>query len=224
MDKNELITKLVQNVNSAFTDSDADEFAAMSEDMLKRLYLSVINTPVQTVVKDAQKPIENANEKTEVQETVRKLKESLLTVQASIQNSLAAEQKIINELVTYGVTTAKSVINESMIDFDSFVQNSTSPVAQVMREALDVWNNSRQTLINTIVTNSLFSPEELEKETTEKLKKLASLANKQGVDNKQMSVRDNNPVFNWQGAGISNLPIVNDTFDTSPLLIPSTWE
>ncbi|MDR2170677.1 MAG: hypothetical protein LBP59_11085 [Planctomycetaceae bacterium] len=231
MNKNELISKLTQNDETAFTEADSKELDALSEDLLKRLCLSTIQqSPASKTVNNVN-ATNNANKQsatvTNQQQNnnkLRELKESLLAIQSTIQNNLNTEKKLLSELSAFGVTS-KSVVNESMIDFDSFVHNSTSPVAQVIREALEVRNHNRQALIDSIVTNSggLFDVVELENESTEKLQKLAAMATKQS---NQITVNENlsSPPLNWQGAGVGDLSIINDANDTEPLLIPSTWE
>jgi hypothetical protein len=222
MNKSELIAKLLHNENSAFTDTDENKLAALSDDMLKRLYLSATTQPANSGT-PVTVPVTNTAS-AQVNARINELKQSLLTVQSNLRAEINKEKKVLMELEAEGIK-AKPIMNEAIAntDIEQFVQNSQSPVASVLREALEERNKNRQALIEVIVTNSdgLYANEELVCKTTDELQKLAALSSKQTGQPVATNV-SNESVLNWQGAGIGNLSIVNDDF--APLNTMSTWD
>ncbi|MDR2116767.1 MAG: hypothetical protein LBP87_10360 [Planctomycetaceae bacterium] len=237
MEKQELLAKIIENENSAFTDSDSPSLSELPDDFLKRLYLCLIQ-PAQSVTVKSNTDVPVKNNTVEQTDTVQnapltkedleisKWKKALLEVQAKL-NALRQEEKILlKSLASYGVT-AKSIFNASALDLteadiDVFVQNSQNPIAQIMREAITIRNQQRQTLIDAIVTNSggLYTVEELMDKGSDELQKLSHLSARRIPEPEMM-----NPPLNWQGAGIADMSVTNLGVDYGdPLQLPSTWE
>jgi hypothetical protein len=224
MTKNELVAKIIQNENSAFTESDEPELLALSEDVLKRLCLSAIQKPVQNTALPNTQHVENVAQADSPK--VQQLKEALVAIQANIRDTLNKEAATITELAKLGIKT-KAVQNAATLtdaDITSFVQTAQTPLAQVLREAVEERNKNRQALIDRIVTNSdgLFAANELLSKTTDELHKLATLSVKQNAAQPQ-NIANTAAVFNWQGAGINDLQVVNAA-DVEPLVAPGTWD
>ncbi|MDR3197961.1 MAG: hypothetical protein LBU34_08860 [Planctomycetaceae bacterium] len=234
MKKQELIEKVVQNENSAFTELDESSLSAMPEDFLKRLYLSLVPPSRQSApVKDTalqtdavQNTVAQNAVPTKEDLEISKLKRALLEVQAKL-NALRHEEKdVIKTLSSYGITV-KSVFNESVTniteaDIEVFVHNSKNPIAQIIREALDTRNQQRQVMVEAIVMNSggLYTAEELMTKTSEELDKLSQLSARRMPDPEMT-----NPPLNWQGAGIADMSVTNLGVDYgSPLALPTTWD
>jgi hypothetical protein len=240
MTKEELIAKVIENENSAFTELDASNLSAMSEDCLKRLYLSLVSLPAThhsvSVKNNAGVSIDN--ETLEHEENVKnepptkedidvqKWKRSLLEVQAKVNALRQEEQVLLKSLSGRGVS-ARSVFNILSLDLtesdiDIFVQNSRNPNAEILREAISIRNQQRQSLIDSIVMNSggLYTVEELRNKNSDELQKLSELSSRR-VSEPEMTT---NTSFNWQGAGIADLSVTNLGSYGDPLALPSTWE
>jgi hypothetical protein len=228
MRKQDFIEKLVENENSAFTETDIASLEAMPEDFLKRLYLSLILPLRQSGLSDEGKvkqteSVQNNAIPTKDDLEISRLKRSLLEVQAKLNALRQEEKEVIKVLSTHGVT-AKSILNASMTeaDLDVFVHNSQNPIAQIIREALVTRNQQRQMMIDKIVMNSggLYTAEELMPKTSEELQKLEQLSI-HNVSAPEMT----NPPLNWVGAGIADMNVMNLGVDYGdPLLLPTTWE
>ena len=156
---------------------------------------------------------------------VQKWKRALLEVQAKVNTLRKEEKQLLKSLSSYGIPAA-SVFNVSALDLteseiDIFVQNSQSPIAHVMREAIATRNQQRQTLIDSIVMNSggLYTVEELVNKSSDELNKLSELSNRRMSEPEMESAS-----FNWQGAGIADMTVTNLGNYGDPLQLPSTWE
>jgi hypothetical protein len=246
MKKQEIVEKIIENENSAFTKTDLADLSAMPDDFLKRLYLSVFSpsagqSVTQTVTKSISTeggtdiPVNNDTEQkntvqnappTKEELEVQQWKRDLLTVQAKI-NALRQEEKVLlKSLATYGVSV-KSIFNISALDLteadiDIFVHESKNPIAQIMREAITVRNQQRQTFVASIVANSggLYTAEELMDKSSDELQKLSALSSRR-MPEPEMT----NHSLNWQGAGIADMSITNLGVDYgAPLELPSTWQ
>jgi hypothetical protein len=238
MTKDELVTKLIEKENSAFTESDKSDLSGMPEDFLKRLYLSLLqpssshsvsvsnrtDISIQNETSEQGDGVQNAPPTKEDLE-VQKWKRALMEVQAKV-NSLRQEEKVLlKSLHAYGVS-AKSVFNISALDLteadiDIFVRNSQNPIAQMMREAITIRNQQRQTLVDSIVMNSggLYTSEELLNKNSDELRKLSELSNRRVSEPEMTSAS-----FNWQGAGIADMSVMNLGDYGDPLALPSTLE
>ena len=236
MKKNELIDKLVQNDNSAFLEDDIEQLKSLSTDMLKRICLSVMKATGEGTVKQEPASVENSQIDAKVADEILTTREALKSVQQQIYELRAAEAKILDELYRLG-SNEQSIFNADKVaisedDIATFVKNSKSEIAEVLREALELRNRGREDLIVQVITNSggLFSKEDLRHKTSEELKKLAALSGG-GIQNYSQSMGGahldydgtGSAVANWEGAGIGNVPIRNEVGGGEPLGLMSTF-
>jgi hypothetical protein len=242
MIKQELVDKIIEHENSAFTKSDSGDLSAMPNDFLKRLYLSLIQPSVgQSVTSSVSTQnidVSVKNDTEHQEDTVKNApptkeeldvmqwKRDLLSVQAKI-NALRQEEKmLLKSLATYGVS-AKSIFNIAASDLteaeiDIFVQNSKHPLAHIMREAITIRNQQRQTLVDSIVVNSggLYTAEELMDKDSDELQKLSDLSSRRTSEPEMVNIP-----LNWSGAGIADMTVANLGIDYGAALpLPNTWE
>jgi len=189
MERKELISRLIQNEHSAFSEADIETLDGMSEDMLKRIFLSTSAASNSFTPKRTDVVVNNQIEDEQAQKAIANCMQSLKKVQKQIFELRAAESKVLDDLSKLGADE-KSIFNVdyqaiSEDDINLFVQNSQSDVAQVLREALEIRNRGRVDLISQVITNSngLFSEEDLHTKTLEELQKLATLAGGGGGSN-----------------------------------------
>lgn len=235
MERKELIHKLISNEHSAFSEADLDILNGMSDDILKRIFLSTSAAGSSFAPKKTDAAVSNQVTDEQVQKAITACMQTLKKVQKQIFELRAAESKVLDDLSKLGANE-KSIFNVdystiSEADINLFVQNSQSDAAQVLREALEIRNRGRADLISQVITNSngLFTEEDLLYKTLEELQKLATLAG--GSGNVQQLgalpaplIQPNGSVLNWQGAGIGNIPIVNEAGGGEPLGLLSTFD
>jgi hypothetical protein len=235
--KDELVTKVIEKENSAFTDSDKSDLLNMPEDFLKRLYISLLQpTSAHSVSVSNNADVSGKDETSQQTENVKnesptkedleiqKWKRDLLEVQAKVSALRQEEKALLKSLGGYGIS-AKSVFNGALdlteSDIDLFVSNSQSPIAEIMREAIVTRNQQRQRLIDSIIVNSggLYTVEELSNKNSDELQKLSELSSRRAPEPEMTNLP-----LNWQGAGIADLTITNLGNYGDPLALPSTWE
>jgi len=235
MNKKELIERLIQNENSPYSEVDVKELNALTDDMLRKIVLSI--PPVNnTTVQQRDVPVKNDDADELSRKAIMASQQALKKVQKQIYELRVAESKVLDDLDALGATE-KSIFNidHSKIsdeDIHLFVQNSQSEVAQVLREALELRNHGRIELVAQVIANSggLFSEDDLRCKTSEELRKLAALA---GGNTQQasfgfhgampMQLRDRDGgAMDWRGAGIGNIPIMNEVGGGAPLNLPTT--
>jgi hypothetical protein len=177
----------------------------------------------------------NNQEDEQIQKAIANATQSLKKVQKQIFELRAAESKVLDDLHKLGANE-QSIFNVdyqaiSEADINLFVQNSQSDVAQVLREALEIRNQGRVDLIAQVITNSngLFSEEDLHYKTLEELQKLATLAGGSSGNSRQLGALPapmlvDGIVQNWRGAGMGNIPVMNEASGGEPLGLMSTLD
>ena len=225
MERKEIIDRLIQNENSVYTEADIELLNAMPEDFLKRTYLSAIGN---IAANKSNTSVANSSDE-QFQRAVSAGTQALKNVQKKIFELRATESQMLEELSGLGIAE-KSIFNVdystiSESDIDAFVQNSHSPVAQVLREALEIRNRGRVELISQVIANShgLFTEEDLRHKTAEELHKLAALSGGPAQQYGAPPMQFDSPGMNWQGAGMGNIPITNEAAGGEPLGLPSTF-
>jgi len=189
-----LVDTLVNDPNSPFAEEDADALKQMPPGLLQRI-LAGMQPPEQT------------------QEA--SLRAELKTCQEDIINLLASEKEIRKELEEHGILVdsvltqimpsnmpqgngSQEVATEELVQ--RFVNTSSSPMAEMIREGLDARKQGRSKAVQTIqqATNS-FTVEELDKMSTKELLKWAE------VLRIKRSSQFETPVYNWEGAGVADM-------------------
>jgi len=235
MERKELISTLIANEHSAFSEADIEILDGMPDDMLKRIFLSTSAAGNSFAPKKADVVVNNQEEDEQIQKAIASGMQSLKKVQKQIFELRATESKVLDDLHRLGANE-QSIFNVdyqsiSEADINLFVQNSQSDVAQVLREALELRNRGRVELIAQVITNSngLFTEEDLHYKTSEELQKLATLAGGSGGNAQRLGAIPapmlvDGVVQNWRGAGMGNIPIMNEASGGEPLGLPSTFD
>ena len=192
MSKDEIVNALISNEGNAFDETDREALESLTEEFLAKLM-----------------PIPEEDEELEVQEehdckcgehvNVEEVQEEL-----EVQVELEEEKEL--EVQEEQIVEDESDEEIKEVDVNEYLANMPDAVKAIVDPALKDWAAKRNSLIENIVANSDFSPEELESESDERLQKLAKLAKAE-------------PAADYSGVGGPRNSVQDDSIPPAPPIV-----